>query len=137
MQARFRDCSSWPQAADGRGVSATPSTVPVSTSTPLTPEPEPRDARLAQLLGKAKALPKCPGVYLMKDVEGQVIYVGKAAVLPNRVSSYFIPSADLGFVKQPLLEAVADFDVIECESEWEAMLMESRLIKDTRPRFNV
>ncbi|HMN95742.1 MAG TPA: UvrB/UvrC motif-containing protein [Phycisphaerales bacterium] len=73
----------------------------------------------------------------MKDSEGRVIYIGKAGVLPSRVSSYFVPSADLGFKKQPMLAVVADFDVIPCESEWEAMLMENRLIKDTRPRFNV
>ncbi len=93
-------------------------------------------ARLDRLLAKARSLPKVPGVYLMKDAAGQVLYVGKAGVLPNRVSSYFVPSADLGFRKQPLLDVVEDFDVIECEGEWEALLVESRLIKDTRPRFN-
>ncbi|MCW5764661.1 MAG: UvrB/UvrC motif-containing protein [Phycisphaeraceae bacterium] len=73
----------------------------------------------------------------MKDEAGAVIYVGKAARLPDRVSSYFVPSADLGFKKQPMLELVADFDVIECEGEWEALLTENRLIKDLKPRFNV
>ncbi|MFO0874714.1 MAG: UvrB/UvrC motif-containing protein [Phycisphaerales bacterium] len=101
---------------------------------------EPRAERRARLLAKARGLPKVPGVYLLKDAEGRVVYVGKAATLPNRVSSYFVPSADaaqkLGGKKQPMLDVVADFEVIECESEWEAMLMESRLIKDTRPRFN-
>ncbi|MBL9119931.1 MAG: UvrB/UvrC motif-containing protein [Phycisphaerae bacterium] len=72
----------------------------------------------------------------MKDASGHVLYVGKAACLPNRVSSYFIPSADLGFKKQPMLAIVEDFDVIPCEGEWEALLLESRLVKDTRPRFN-
>ncbi|MDZ4755528.1 MAG: excinuclease ABC subunit UvrC [Phycisphaerae bacterium] len=92
--------------------------------------------RLGRLLAKARSLPRLAGVYLMKDREGHVLYVGKAACLPNRVSSYFIPSADLGFKKQPLLDMVDDFDVIECEGEWEALLLESRLVKDTRPRFN-
>ncbi|MBL8991325.1 MAG: UvrB/UvrC motif-containing protein [Phycisphaerae bacterium] len=73
----------------------------------------------------------------MKDAAGAVIYVGKAARLPDRVSSYFVPSADLGFKKQPMLDLVADFDVIECEGEWEALLTENRLIKDLKPRFNV
>jgi excinuclease ABC subunit C len=92
--------------------------------------------RLERLLLKARGLPRVPGVYLMKDAEGRVLYVGKAGCLPNRVSSYFVPSADLGFKKQPMLAMVADFDVIECDGEWEALLLESRLVKDTRPRFN-
>lgn len=95
-----------------------------------------RPDRLAGLLSKARGLPRVPGVYLMKDDGGRVIYVGKAASLPDRVSSYFIPSADLGYKKQPMLELVADFDTVECEGEWEALLAENRLIKDLRPRFN-
>ena len=65
-----------------------------------------------------------------------MLYVGKAAILPNRVSSYFVPSADLGPKKQSMLELNEDFDVIECEGEWEALLAENRLIKDIHPRFN-
>ncbi|MFM9958751.1 MAG: excinuclease ABC subunit UvrC [Phycisphaerales bacterium] len=104
----------------------------------LPPEPdEERTPRLERMLSKARDLPQVPGVYLMKSVDGVVLYVGKAARLPDRVSSYFVPSADLGFKKQPMLEYVSDFDVIECESEWEALLTENRLIKDLRPRFNV
>lgn len=92
--------------------------------------------RREALLAKARALPRQAGVYLMKDEAGRVIYVGKASVLPQRVGSYFVPSADPGPRKEPMLELVADFDVIECEGEWEALLMESRLVKDLRPRFN-
>jgi len=99
--------------------------------------PDPREERLARLLEKARALPKSPGVYLMKDAAGTVIYVGKAANLPDRVSSYFIPSADLGFKKEPMLDVVDDFEYLECEGEWEALLTENRLIKDIKPRFNV
>jgi excinuclease ABC subunit C len=95
------------------------------------------DERLARLLKKARALPREPGVYLMKDASGAVVYVGKASSLPDRVSSYFVPSADLGARKQPMLALVHDFDHIVCESEWEALLAENRLIKDIRPRFNV
>ncbi|MHC4415027.1 MAG: UvrB/UvrC motif-containing protein [Planctomycetota bacterium] len=94
------------------------------------------DDRLQRLAEKARGLPKTPGVYLMKDAAGTVIYVGKAASLRNRVGSYFVRSVDLGPKKQPMLDLVDDLDVIECEGEWEALLMESRLIKDTRPRFN-
>lgn len=102
-----------------------------------------RSESLKPLLDKARSLPKVPGVYLMKDTKGQIIYVGKAACLPDRVSSYFVSSmsdADgsggLGPKKQPMLDVIADFDVIECEGEWEALLTENRLIKDIRPRFN-
>ncbi len=95
--------------------------------------PEDRRARLAE---SARALPAKPGVYLMKDAEGRVIYIGKASSLRDRVGSYFVPSVDLGPKKQPLLTYVESFDVIEAEGEWEALLMEARLVKDIRPRFN-
>jgi excinuclease ABC subunit C len=96
---------------------------------------EKRD-RLDPLLAKARALPKTPGVYLMKDDRGRVIYVGKASRLAERVSSYFVPSADLGPQKQPMLDQVADFDTVDCQGEWEALLTENRLIKDIHPTFN-
>ena len=96
-----------------------------------------RRPQLDELLAKAHALPKVAGVYLMKDAQGRVLYVGKAACLPDRVSSYFVPSADLGPKKQPMLELVDDFDTVECEGEWEALLAENRLIKDIHPQFNV
>lgn len=105
--------------------------------------PEPPDTgeshveRMNRLSERARALPAVPGVYLMKAVDGTVIYIGKAARLCDRVPSYFVPSADLGYKKQPMLAYITDFDVIECEGEWEALLTENRLIKDLRPRFNV
>jgi excinuclease ABC subunit C len=92
--------------------------------------------QLEQLRDKARALPKTPGVYLMKDDKGRVIYVGKAARLADRVGSYFVPSADLGPKKQRMLDVVEDFDTIDCEGEWEALLTENRLIKDIHPPFN-
>ena len=95
-----------------------------------------RAERLGRLSQKARMLPDVPGVYLMKDAAGSVLYVGKASVLPNRVASYFVPSADLGARKQPMLDVVEDFDFIPCEGEWEALLMEARLVKDIRPPFN-
>ncbi|MDQ7013074.1 MAG: excinuclease ABC subunit UvrC [Planctomycetota bacterium] len=98
---------------------------------------ESRAARLARLSEKARNLPDKPGVYLMKDHKGVVIYVGKAVRLPDRVASYFVPSADLGPKKQPLLDVVHDFEHLVCEGEWEALLAENRLIKDIKPRFNV
>ena len=103
---------------------------------PSGPQKEAWDVRRSRLSALAKALPEQPGVYLMKDVDGHVLYVGKAGSLKNRVSSYFVPSAELGPKKQPMLAKIDSIDTIECDGEWEALLMESRLIKDTRPPFN-
>ena len=97
---------------------------------------ESRRERLGRLSAKARMLPDVPGVYLMKDAGGGVLYVGKASSLPSRVASYFVPSADLGPRKQPMLDVVVDFDFIPCEGEWEALLMEARLVKDIHPLFN-
>ncbi len=86
-------------------------------------------------------LPKAPGVYLMKDVKAVVIYIGKANDLRARVSSYFQPGADLGASRGPaivsMIEQVTDIDFLQTDSEVEALLVESRLIKDTQPRYNV
>ena len=95
-----------------------------------------QDERLMRLSAKARGLPRVAGVYLMKDAAGVVLYVGKATVLPNRVSTYFQSSTDLGPRKSPMLRLIDDFDVLECDGEWEALLLEARLIKDIRPRFN-
>jgi len=92
--------------------------------------------KLAQLAEKARQLPKAPGVYLLKDAAGVVLYVGKATVLPNRVSSYFQAAADHGPKKNRMIPQIDDFDFIECEGEWEALLTENRLIKDLHPKFN-
>ncbi|MHB1768539.1 MAG: excinuclease ABC subunit UvrC, partial [Phycisphaerae bacterium] len=97
---------------------------------------EPAEERLARLHAKARALEQIPGVYLLKDTRDVVIYVGKSRSLRDRVSSYFLSSTDLGPVKQRLLDYVADFDTLTCDSEVEALLIESRLIKDLHPRFN-
>lgn len=94
------------------------------------------DDRISKLAEKAKSLPKAPGVYLMKDDKGRVIYVGKSASLRDRVGSYFQPATRLEYKKAPMLDHVVDFDVIPTESEVEALLAENRLIKDIQPRFN-
>ncbi len=88
---------------------------------------------------KLGTVPHKPGVYLHKDRLGTVIYVGKARDLRKRVSQYFHPSRRLGWdLKfQALIEAICDFDVHVVKSEPEAMLLESKLIKDFKPRFNV
>ncbi|CAN5327690.1 excinuclease ABC subunit UvrC [soil metagenome] len=94
------------------------------------------DDRLKRLSEKARALPKSPGVYLMKDAKGRVIYVGKSSSLRERVCSYFQPSTKLESKKIGLVDQIVDFDVVEMETEVEALLAENRLIKDIQPRFN-
>src|SRR5438132_614644 len=94
------------------------------------------DERLENLLEKANGLPKSPGVYLMKDDKGRVIYIGKSACLRDRVCSYFQPATKLEYKKAPLRDLVVDFDYIQTESEVEALLAENRLIKDIQPKFN-
>ena len=90
------------------------------------------------LKAKVRALPEKPGVYLMKDRLGRIIYVGKANSLRKRVASYFQPGRDRRV--QPkikaLIETIADLDTIEVKSEPEALLLEGRLIKQWRPRYN-
>ena len=94
--------------------------------------------RLSDLRKKAAAFPHTPGVYLMKDNRGRVLYVGKASDLRDRVTSYFRESTGDDRVQLPmLLEAVADVECLEASSEVDALLMESRLIKDIQPKHNV
>src|ERR671913_1205660 len=94
------------------------------------------DDRITKLNEKAKGLPKAPGVYLMKDDKGRVIYIGKSASLRERVCSYFQAGTKLEFKKSGLLDHVVDFDFIQTDSEVEALLAENRLIKDIQPRYN-
>jgi excinuclease ABC subunit C len=90
------------------------------------------------LKAKVRALPEKPGVYLMKDRLGRIIYVGKANSLRKRVASYFQPSRDRRVHPKikALIETIADLDTIEVKSEPEALLLEGRLIKQWRPRYN-
>jgi excinuclease ABC subunit C len=94
------------------------------------------DDRLQKLIEKARALPKTPGVYLMKDDKGRVIYIGKSASLRERVSSYFQAGTKLEHKKSGLVDNIVDFEVLETDSEVEALLAENRLIKDIQPRYN-
>jgi len=86
---------------------------------------------------KLKALPNVSGVYLMKDAQGDVIYVGKAAALRSRVRSYFQSLDGLHQRTQALVLEIADFEVIQTATESEAFLLEDSLIKRYQPRFNV
>lgn len=85
---------------------------------------------------KVRSLPASAGVYLMKDALSRVIYVGKAVNLRSRVSSYFNSKAALDRRICDLVPEIRDVDHIVCDSEVEALLLEARLIKDIRPRFN-
>ena len=88
---------------------------------------------------KVGTLPHKPGIYLMKDRFGTVIYVGKARDLRKRVSQYFHPSRRMGWDLKfnALVEAIHDFDFHVVRSEPEAFLLEGKLIKEFHPRYNV
>ena len=86
---------------------------------------------------KVRTFPQTPGVYLMKDGDDSVIYVGKAKRLRSRASHYFTSEAKTNSRTRELVKHIEDIDFIPAESEVDAIFMESRLIKDIQPRFNV
>jgi excinuclease ABC subunit C len=90
-----------------------------------------------ELLEKAGRLPLSPGVYIMKNKSGVIIYVGKSKVLRQRVSQYFQEYAKHNFKTQKMVEAVQDFDYMLTDSEMEALALENRLIKLHQPKFNI
>ena len=85
---------------------------------------------------KVREFPQTAGVYLMKDAAGRVIYVGKAKNLRSRAGSYFLKAAEVDRRTADLVREIRDIDYIEADSEVDALLLESRLIKDVQPRFN-
>jgi excinuclease ABC subunit C len=100
----------------------------------MSDSPPPDDNSLAA--EKVRAFPRAPGVYLMKDGRGRVIYVGKAKDLRNRAGSYFLKAAAEDPRTARLVREIRDVDYLEAESEVDALLVEARLIKDIQPRFN-
>src|SRR2546427_7231463 len=94
-------------------------------------------ATSAEFQSKLDHLPDQPGVYLFRDEQGDLLYVGKAAVLSNRVRSYFQKGADHSPKNTVLVSHTADLETIVTRSELEALILESNLIKQHRPRFNV
>lgn len=88
-----------------------------------------------ELKEKAQQLPEQPGVYMMRDKEGTVVYIGKAKSLRARVSSYFTGEKDVK--TRFLIEKIADFDVIFTTTEFEALVLESSLIKKHLPKYNI
>lgn len=103
-------------------------TDPVPADQPPAPAVEPRE--------KVKTFPTTPGVYLMKDDRGRVIYVGKAVNLRSRAGSYFTKQALEDRRTFDLVPEIRDIDFVPTESEVDALLLEARLIKDIQPRFN-
>lgn len=86
---------------------------------------------------KLKLLPEKPGVYIMKNAQGQIIYVGKAIILKNRVRQYFQSNKNHTPKVRAMVSHVADFEIIITHSEVEALILESNLIKKHRPRYNI
>src|SRR5947208_1936399 len=86
---------------------------------------------------KVKQFPPSPGVYLMKDAQGRVLYVGKAKNLRNRAGHYFTKAAIDDKRTTDLVKLIADVDFLAAETEVDALLLEARLVKDIQPRFNV
>jgi len=93
-------------------------------------------ARLERLLAKANSLPLRPGVYIMKNAEGTVIYVGKSRKLKNRVSQYF-QNSQKNIKTAKMVASVEDFDFFLCDTEMEALTLENVLIKEHYPKYNI
>lgn len=92
---------------------------------------------ITQLREKANRLPLQPGVYLMEDRSGKVIYVGKAKKLKNRVSQYFQDTASHNHKTRLMVSCVHDFRVILAATEFEALVLECSLIKQHMPKYNI
>lgn len=90
-----------------------------------------------ELHGKLAHLPERPGVYLFKNAQGTIIYIGKAAVLAGRVRSYFQRGADHSPKTALLVSQIADVETMVTRSELEALILESNLVKRHKPRFNI
>ena len=90
-----------------------------------------------ELKEKAHALPLKPGVYIMQDAKNEVIYVGKAKALKNRVSQYFANLASHTEKTRAMVSQIDHFDVIVADSEFEALVLENSLIKRHQPRYNI
>jgi excinuclease ABC subunit C len=95
------------------------------------------DIMNATLEEKLKTLPRSSGVYFHKSADGEIIYVGKAAVLKNRVKQYFQSTRDMDIKTRALVAEIVDTDWIETESEIDALFLESEMVKRYMPRYNI
>ena len=100
---------------------------------------EPLSAKLGfdHAAAKVREFPHTPGVYLMKDRAGRVIYVGKAKDLRSRAGSYFLKAAAEDRRTAELVREIADIDFLPADSEVDALLVEARLVKDVQPKYNL
>ena len=93
--------------------------------------------KLKELRKKAMSLPLSPGVYIMYNSSGKIIYIGKAKALKNRVSQYFGSQTNHSQKVRKMVENVNDFEYIICDSEFEALILECSLIKQHTPKYNI
>lgn len=93
--------------------------------------------KLKELREKSMKLPLTPGVYIMKNKSGKIIYIGKAKALKNRVSQYFGSPKNHCIKVRKMVENVDDFDYILTDSEFEALVLECSLIKQNMPKYNI
>ena len=108
-----------------------------ATAPPAGDEESPCLIPLADLRARLRMLPPQPGVYLMRDAQGRILYVGKAGVLRNRVRSYFQKQDDLGLKVRHLVARIAAFDWIVTATKQEALILENNLLKEHHPRYNI
>ncbi len=93
--------------------------------------------KLSRLKKKANRLPLLPGVYIMRDRQNEIIYIGKAKALKNRVTQYFGAGNQHTEKVKRMVSNVDDFDYIVCSSEFEALILENSLIKQNQPKYNI
>ena len=93
--------------------------------------------KLSELKKKANRLPLTPGVYIMKDKNGVIIYIGKAKSLKNRVTQYFGLGNQHTEKVRKMVSLVDDFEYVLCDSEFEALILENSLIKQNQPKYNI
>ena len=93
--------------------------------------------KLKDLRAKAMALPLQPGVYIMKNARGEIIYIGKAKKLKNRVSQYFGSQNNHTEKVRRMVDNVDDFEYIITDSEFECLILECSLIKQHTPKYNI
>lgn len=95
------------------------------------------NSKLSVLKQKANRLPTTPGVYIMKDKDGTIIYIGKAKSLKNRVTQYFGAGNQHNDKVRKMVSMVVDFEYVLCDSEFEALILENSLIKQNQPKYNI
>ena len=98
---------------------------------------ESQEQKIKRIKRELESVPASPGVYLWKDAEGTVIYVGKAVNLKNRVTQYFRSQTNMPAKVRAMVANIEEFEYITTDSEYEALILECNLIKKYRPKYNV